>query len=146
MINRFEYFIDVTAEGKLQKKATEQIARDLLKLIGKRIHILIKIKKKTRSNNQNRYYWGVIVECVRQCVLETWGEDIGKEEAHELIKFNCNYKEQVIEATGEIIRIPISTTVLNTAEAELMYDRARKWCYLWFNAIIPLPNEQPDLL
>jgi hypothetical protein len=137
-----QIYISDVKDGKLQKGITKAIKTELEKHEGKRVVITIERKRKTRSTMQNSYYWGVIVQSLRQCVLEEWGEDLGNEEAHEMLKFQCNYKELVDESTGEVIRMPLTTTNLTTTEMEEYNEKCRKFIFNFFNTVVPLPNEQ----
>ena len=112
---------------------------------GKVIVITVKRRSNTRSNNQNRYYWCVIVEIWKQIILDEWGEIWSKEETHEFLKYNCNYIEKVNESTGEIIRVSKSTTENSTTDSEMMHKQARDLAFEMFNVTIPLPNEQLNI-
>lgn len=109
---------------------------------GMDVQLTISKRRKRRSNDQNAYYWGVVVAMTREGINEAWGEHLSLEEAHHILKFQCNYAEHVNEATGEIIKIPKTTTELSTAEFEEYLERCRRFVQQWFGVIIPLPNEQ----
>lgn len=138
-------FYATIRDGKLNQMASKAIAGWLRDHEGKRIVVEIKVKRNTRSNNQNRYYWGVIVATLQQCILEEWGEEIGSEECHEMLKRECNYVERINESTGEVLRIPKSTAELTTTEAEEYYEKCRRWVKEFFNTMIPLPNTQAEM-
>ena len=111
----------------------------------KEIKIIIERKKKTRSNPQNRYYWGCIIPAIQQGLLETQGEWISIDEVHEFLKQNFNYKEIVNDKTGEVLRLGITTTDKSTLEFEEYMDKCRQFADEYLNIIIPLPNEQANL-
>ena len=48
--------------------------------------VLIKPKRRTRSLNQNSYYFSAVVEPFRQWLIENWGENVTKDQAHETLK------------------------------------------------------------
>lgn len=142
-----ELFISkVDANGNLQANVSKQIRTLLKALADSSVVIEISKKRKQRSNNQNKYYWGVVVQEFRQGVLEMWGEHIDSQEAHEYLKLHCNFKEIINEATGEIIKLPISTTESNTLEFEEYLEKCRKLIYEYFNVVVALPNEQKTIL
>lgn len=109
---------------------------------GKEIVIKISRKRKTRSNLQNSYYWGVIIPIWTNLLLTEWGEIHSKQETHEFLKYNCNFREVVNEVTGEIIKLSKSTTENSTVDMELFQEKARQLAFEMFNVTIPLPNEQ----
>ena len=112
---------------------------------GKEIEVIIKRKYKSRSLPQNNFYWAVTLPFFQNLFHEAWGEIRPIEEIHEILKATCNYTEIPNPSTGEVQRIPRSTTELTTSEwmdFELQMDQfARDF----FNATLPKPNEQTTL-
>ena len=102
---------------------------------------ITKVSKK-RSLQQNKYYWSVIVPCIQNGLYETQGEWITKEATHEFLKSNFNYKEIVNKNTGEVVRIPLSTTECDTFNFKEYQDKIRTFADTFLDIIIPLPNEQ----
>lgn len=109
---------------------------------GMEVQLALSKRRRRRSNDQNAYYWGAVVAMAREGINEAWGEHVSLEETHHILKFQCNYAERVNEATGEIIRIPKTTTELSTAEFEEYLERCRRFAQEWLQVSIPLPNEQ----
>lgn len=134
----------VDENGNL-KRNRKFIADAIKSFSGKEIEIIIKRKYKSRSLPQNNFYWGVTIPFFQNLFHEAWGEIRPIEEIHEILKATCNYTEIPNPATGEIQRIPKSTTELTTSEwmdFELQMDQfARDF----FNATLPKPNEQTTL-
>ena len=108
----------------------------------------IKVSKKfrKRTSPQNRYYWSVIVFYWREILTAEYGEQISAATVHEFLKANFNYKELVNEETGEVLRIPKSTTENKTFEMEEFHEICRQKALEFFNVTIPLPNEQLTIL
>lgn len=109
---------------------------------GKRVSVSIQLAKKSRSNPQNKYYWGVLIPEMQQGFKETWGEKLSQEEVHEFCKLQFNYVERVNEVTGEIIRTPKSTTLNSTASQEEYHEQIRQFAFEWFNIVIQLPDKE----
>lgn len=134
----------VDENGNL-KRNRKFIADAIKSFSGKEIEIIIKRKYKQRSTVQNAFYWAVTLPFFQNLFHEAWGEIRPIEEIHEILKATCNYTEIPNPATGEIQRIPKSTTELTTSEwmdFELQMDQfARDF----FNATLPKPNEQTTL-
>lgn len=105
---------------------------------GKRVEFQPKRFRKARSQNQNAYYWKVVVHLVKDAM----GED-DDEAAHEVLKFECNSEMRTI-GKGEDrreYRHPLSTALLSTVEFEAYTERCRKFAAQFFGIYIPLPNE-----
>ena len=134
----------VDENGNL-KRNRKFIADAIKSFSGKEIEIIIKRKYKQRSNPQSAFYWSWTLPFFQQLFNEAWGEIRPIEEIHEILKATCNYIELPNPATGEVHRIPRSTTELTTSgwmDFELQMDQfARDF----FNATLPKPNEQTTL-
>lgn len=93
---------------------------------------------KGRSNPQNKYYWG--------CVVDILSNETGytKTEIHDIIKYKFLsethiYKSQ--KSQVEEIRITKSTTALDTKEFEELMSDIRVWASTRLGIFIPQPNE-----
>jgi len=102
-----------------------------LKSLGtKRLVELLKPPRKPRSNNENSYYWGVVIELISQ---ET---GMTPDESHEAMKL-LFLKKRVSEKLWTIK----STATLNTLEFEEYLENVKRFASLELNIIIPDPNE-----
>ena len=57
------------------------------------VKITIDVKYRKRSNQQRRYYFGVIVEILAGLIAESCGEKLAvkhRGQAHEVLKLKCN--------------------------------------------------------
>lgn len=108
---------------------------------GKQVKLTIGLAYKQRSNPQNAYYFGVIVEHWRSIIRDEWGEIWSKEETHSFLKSNLNYEELADEETGLILRKPKSTTENSTHAQEEYHKACRDLAENMFQYQIPLPNE-----
>lgn len=117
------------------------------KFRGQRIEITIRKKKKHRSSEQNRYYWGVVVPYILEAFIEL-GNDLqsGNPEhaqlIHDFLKRRCLPARQVCDANHELIELTPSTTDLSTAEMMEYIDRVCLFAAESLNVDIPQPNEQ----
>lgn len=118
---------------------------------GHRIEVTIKRARKHRSSEQNRYYWGVLVQSVLRAFIDL-GNDLQEGNAehaeivHEFLrdKFLENGLE-VYDAEGNLYHTRPSTTRLTTVEQEEYHDRIRQFAAEYLSISIPLPNEQAEL-
>lgn len=108
--------------------------------------VLILKKAGKRSNPQNRYYWGVLIEEVR-IEFERRGDRYTPEEIHEGLKAKFNPKVTVDEETAEAIFITGETTTeMNKEEFSSYIDRIIEWASKSLNIVIPLPGEQTEIV
>ena len=102
-------------------------------LEGKEIFLTVSQWKNTRSNNQNNYYWGVVVKLLS----ETTGYTL--QEMHEALKLEFLVRPAVVKG----VELPTmkSTALMNTLEFEDYCKEIREWASADLNCFIPLPNE-----
>lgn len=112
---------------------------------GKDLLITFEKVYKKRSNNQNAYYFGVLIPILQNCFREHWGEIWTKENAHDFCKMQFNFIERINESTGEIVRVPKSTTENTTTAQEELHSEIRNFIFEWFEVSVPLPNESISL-
>ncbi len=127
------------------KRNRNLIKKAIKQFEGKTVVFTLSLNRKKRSNNQNAYYWGVVVPIWKNIILTEWGEIYSNSETHEFLKYNCNFVEKVNEETGEIIRASKSTRDNSTTEQEEMHLKARQLALEMFNVVIPEPSEQLTL-
>jgi len=126
--------------GNLQRNKAK-ILQAIKSFDGKEIEIIIKRKRKSRSNPQNAYYFGVIIPITQRAISDEWGEIWSIQKTHEFLKNMFLFEERTNHDTSEIIKIPKSTTENSTLEQEMYHTQIRNFLLEWFNVDIPLPNE-----
>jgi len=102
--------------------------------------------KKKRSNSQNAYLWSVLYPISQNAIRDMWGEVWSIEKVHEFYKLHFNYVEKVNEQTGEVVKIPKSTTENTTTQQEEYHAQIREFLSEWFNVTAPLPNEDISII
>lgn len=102
--------------------------------------------KKKRTTPQNAYYWGLLIPLTQSAIKESWGEVWSKDKTHEFYKLHFNYLEKVNEQTGEVVKIPKSTTENTTTQQEDYHAQIRQFLKEWFNTDAPLPNENIEII
>ena len=112
---------------------------------GKECIIKIEKPKKTRSIRQNKFYWGIILPIVQNC-LKVSGHFMTINDTHELLKLKF-LKEIVFidEITGEVTERIKSTTELSTVQEMEYFGNIQDWTREYFNTEIPDPNEDLTL-
>jgi hypothetical protein len=120
--------------GKSQFQDLDRFKEELRGLEGKDCIIDLKEWKGTRSNNQNRYYWGV--------VLKILGDELGylPEEMHEAMKYKFLAHKTVSLGREQVI-VGGSTRNLTTSELEDYLSKIKAWAARDMSVVIPDPNE-----
>ena len=96
-------------------------------LEGKYVEVVVRKERSERSNNQNKYYWGVVLQLLSDHTGYT------TEEMH------CICKQQFLLIHGQFDYVK-STTKLNTVEFEEYLDKIKNWSAV-LGVNIPNPNE-----
>lgn len=135
---KFNYYSNVSEEGKLQKNVSEKIAEELKYFKRKRVEIQIKQLKSTRSSRQNRLWWLYVTILANEL-------GYSKDEMHEICKYKFLKREKVDEKTGEVFEYIGSTTNLNKSEFADMVTDLIRWASQTFSVILPLPDEQLEI-
>lgn len=91
--------------------------------------------KDGRSANQNRYYWGIVVN--------TLASEFGyfRDEIHQILRKKFLGYSRANPFTGELEQFARSTTDLTTDEMEIYLESIRVWALADFSIYLPLPNE-----
>ena len=112
---------------------------------GKEYELILRVKKKMRSNPQNSYYWGVVVPIVFSALRDLGFNEIkSKEDAHEIIKLRF-LKVTINNESGEYIETFKSTSELSTSEFMDFITEIQQWSSEFLNVYIPDPNEDLEL-
>jgi len=129
--------------GRL-KRNRAALSRALADFEGKEVSITIQRKKKTRSTQQNRYYWSCVVYIVRDCLRDV-GHRLTIEETHLLLRTKFLSVPLLLNDSGEFIEHIKSTTELSTIDFSNYISDICSWVYEMFNVNIPEPNTQMEL-
>lgn len=114
---------------------------------GQRIEITIHKKKKTRSTEQNAYYWAVVIPYILEAFIDL-GNDLQEgnpehsELIHDFLKRRFLPARMVADANSETIELAPSTAGLSTTEMMEYIDRVCLFAAESLNVAIPQPNEQ----
>jgi len=129
MIPEFEKWF---SRVKFSKAA--YFARDLKPLLEKCWIAANPPKKQTRSQKQNAYYWGVVLDII--------GKDLGytPEEVHQILA------EMFLSYEKDTHIFVKSTTKLNTGEMEGYLENIRRFAAMELSINVPLPNEPEHIV
>ena len=98
-------------------------------LIGQRVEVIIRKPRTKRSDVQNSYYWGVVIELLSKEL----GYD--KDELHEILKY------KFLQSNAMGMPYIKSTTKLSTGEFEEYLSKIKRWAAESLHIVIPDPYE-----
>lgn len=102
----------------------------------------LKPRKRTRTLDQNKYYWGAVVQPFTEWLRENWGDIlIDKEQAHEMLKVKILGLTEKQLPLGEIVTMIPHSKTLKTDEFWQYVEKCSQWLEE-FTGIIVLPPEQ----
>ena len=104
--------------------------------------ITITPNRKTRSNQQNAYLWGIVYPAVLFGLQDAGWEIIDVEQVHEYCKQAFAAREVINKDTGEVLSLPNSTARMQTAEFNVYVDKIKAFAFEYLNITIPEPNEE----
>lgn len=107
---------------------------------GKRFKIKVERRYKKRSEQQSRYYWGVVIPLIRER-LKDLGNEFSSQDTHEALKAKFNTGE-IKNESGVQEEFVLSTAKLRTVEFMEYLDKIQRWANEFLGLVIPLPNEQ----
>lgn len=137
-------FYGRTENGKPKIARRSEMNEVLQSFEGKEWTLTIEKKKKSRSLNQNAYYWGVVIPMVR-AGLHDLGMKLSRQEVHELLKLKFLKKEIINENTGEVFEYIGGSSELTTTEFMDYIAELQQWSAEYLNIEIPSPNEQVSI-
>ena len=115
--------------GKFVPSVPDAFRLAFCALEGKEVWVVVKKHTNARTNQQNKYYWGVVVKLVS----ETTG--FTTDEAHDALRM------KFLRIRGEKLETVKSTTDLTTTEFEEYMTTVRQWAISELGCYIPEPNE-----
>ena len=125
--------MDLTFMGKSEKGIVvlddeKGFTEHIKSLDGKFIQLVVRRYRTNRSNNQNKYYWGVVIKIL--------GDELGymPDEMHNALRWKFLRKGGKLETVK-------STSSLTTIEFEEYLELIRIWALRDLEIAIPLPNE-----
>lgn len=126
MIPIFTGFVD---NGGLRFDRRKVVDDYMCTLIGQRVEVIIRKPKTKRSDLQNNYYWGVVIELLSKEL----GYD--QDEIHEILKY------KFLQSNAMGMPYIKSTTKLSTGEFEEYLSKIKQWAAEFLHIVIPDPNE-----
>jgi hypothetical protein len=127
--------------GKLHIMRRKQFNEEIRHTKDMDVSIVVK-KRGKRSSQQNRYYFGVLIDEIRRELLRR-GTRATAEEVHEALKLKFNPHREVNTETGQVLlEIGQTTTDMNREEFGQYLERIIEWAAESLEITIPSPGEQ----
>ena len=120
----------VVKDGKMNFKDTMLYSQFIKQLPDCNVEIKLRRQRNSRSEQQNAYYWGVVISMMAYKYGDT------PMNIHEQMKY-----EFLLDRTGTRPMVK-STTDLNTVEMEDYLQKVRDLASMEMELYIPLPNEK----
>lgn len=103
--------------------------------------ITLQPRRRTRTLNQNAYYFAAFVTPFREWINENWGESFDLDQAHTQLKIAVlGMDEKVNTQTGEIIELVPTSRFKDTAEFSDYLEKAAEFLARTCNIVV-LPSE-----
>lgn len=136
-----EFLGDITTHGELQWFQYQLVEKALLPWAGKQVKVTVELHTKSRSQGQNRWYWGIaIAQCIIPFIKQSQGETVTKDEVHafhlaELMKVKFHTKS--IMGRSVMIFEDVSTKNMSTVEFIQFKELVQKY---WAEKGLDIPD------
>lgn len=107
------------------------------KFEGHRIYVKYDKDRALRSPEQNKYYWGVVIELIKDAINKESNTDFTAEQIHEALK----EKFLKVRVNAELSYID-SSAELTTFDFMNYLEKIKRWASVYLNLYIPEPNEE----
>lgn len=124
----------IDSSGKLMLSNPESFKQELINLKERNVFVVVGDEKPTRSNNQNRYYWSVVLGLLSEHTGYT------PDEMHEVLLQKFSVKKEV-KIGDETHFIKSRSHKMKTDEFQEYLEKIRLFAATELNIIIPLPGE-----
>lgn len=142
-MDKLELYGYITDTGVLHIQNRKRLEEWSGQYPGKQVLIRIERRGSKRSNPQNRYYWGVVVQEVKLGLLNI-GYDLSAEETHYFLKERFN-PVFIANKQGEALQVAGSTTQMNKTDFSEYIERVAQWASEYLSIRIPSPNESLEM-
>lgn len=129
---------DVSEDGRLALDPVEQLRRRgyLQTLAGRRVDVVVKVHRETRSDKQNRWWWGIAVPLI--------AHELGYDKhEHETVHYALVAK--CFGTTWDAVmkqEIPnVRSSALTTVQFSELMEWAVRWAATEHGMNVPLPHE-----
>lgn len=133
----------ITEGGTLHIQNRKRLEEWSKQYPGKQVLIKIERRGSKRSNPQNRYYWGVVVQEVKLGFLNI-GYEMTAEETHYFLKEKFN-SISIENKDGVNINVAGSTTQMTKTQFGEYIERIARFAAEFLSIKIPQPDESLEM-
>lgn len=129
-------------------KRNRKLIKDAISTFeNKTVSITIQKFRKSRSNNQNAYFWGVVVPLVQQGLIDATAEVRDAQSIYQqiLLPMFAPTRDITNRDTGEVISERMTSSELSTVEFMEFIQEIQKWAAEFLGITIPDPNEKLEI-
>lgn len=126
------FFATVGDDLSIKFLNAAKVKQHILPFKGQTVEVTIERRKRRRTDNQNSYYWGVVIRMIASYC--------GYRSDEELAGIHETLKIKFLPAVGKL-QIAKSSSSLNTAEFAEYIDKVKQWAAEELGVYIPEPNE-----
>ena len=136
--------IRTSIENNIFKRNRNLVLNAIKYFNDKEVVIKFSKAKKERSNQQNRFYWGVVIPLIQNGLLEATGELRSDNNIHYkiLLPMFAPVNELINKDTGECISEKITSSDMTTIQFMQFILEVQKWSAEFLGVDIPNPNEE----
>lgn len=131
---QIKHYGHIDINGKLILSNPESFKQELINLKERNVFVVVGDEKPTRSNNQNRYYWSVVLGLLSEHTGYT------PDEMHEVLLQKFSVKKEV-KVGDETHFIKSRSHKMKTDEFEDYLNMVRNFAQQDLGVTIPLPNQ-----
>lgn len=125
--------VHITMKAGKVVKGNNALRHFLTKVDGDYI-LTIEPDKLKRTSPQNRYYHGVVLQTLRQCLTAN-GHKVNAQQVHDLMRMK--FLSETLDVNGQSITSMRSTTELNVEEFGNYIDSIVQLVAEWFGVVVP---------
>ena len=133
---------------KLGKLHCESFNMMLAAFKERRVPVVLTVQefKETRSNQANRYYWGVVVDLISRGLADCGWEpkECAPVAVHEMLRREYLSEEKHVK-DGMFVNRVKSTTELDTQEFGAYLEHCIRFAAEFLSLVIPEPGEQASM-
>ena len=126
------FYAVVGGDFTLKFLNTPKLKRHLIPFRGQTVEVTVERRRKRRTQEQNAYYWGVVIRMI--------AEECGYRTAEEQQGVHNALREMFLPRKGKL-QIASSTATLDTVQFTDYIEQVRQWAAEELGIYIPDPNE-----
>lgn len=135
-----KHYANIDEKGKLLLANRESFYNEIKQLANRRVYLTVSEERPTRTNEQLRYWFGVVLKMITDYILETQGQNVSVEDMHEYYVQKGYFGLESKMINNEIIIIHNRSKKVNTKQFSEVVEKVKmEWAER--GLVIPDSNE-----